>query len=188
MQFLPLLRYGVFAAVLASALISIAAWAVRTRQVNPFSPLGRGLRSLSEPFVKRVERILLKNGGNPQNAAWWIFLVTLVAGIVVIGLANWLVTQTTMIGMAAGSGRGLLRVMVYYAGQLLLLALIVRVIGSWIGQYRFSPWMRPFYLLTDWIVEPLRKIIPPMGGFDLTPLVAWFLIQYVILRILLSVI
>jgi YggT family protein len=186
MQFLPLLRYGVFAVVAASALIAIAGWAVRTRQVNPFSPLGRTLRSLSEPFVKRVERVLLEHGGNPQNAAWWIFLIALIGGIAVIALANWLATQTHMMAVAANSQRGLLRVIVYYGGQILVLALIVRVIGSWLGQYRYSPWLRPAYWLTDWLVEPLKRIIPPMGGFDITPMIAWFLLQYVILPVLLS--
>jgi YggT family protein len=36
--------------------------------------------------------------------------------------------------------------------------------------------MRPAYVLTDWMVEPLRRVVPPIGMFDLTPLVAWFLI------------
>jgi YggT family protein len=40
--------------------------------------------------------------------------------------------------------------------------------------------MRPFYLLTDWIVEPLRRIIPPLGIFDISPLVAWLLVQLVV--------
>jgi YggT family protein len=150
---------------------------VRTRQVNPFSPFGRFLRNLSEPFIRRVERILVKNGGNPQHAAWWIFLIALIAGIAVIALANWLVTQVGMLGLATTGGRGLLRVIVYYAGQILLLALIVRVIGTWIGQYRYSPWMRPVYLLTDWFIGPLQKIIPTIGMFDITPIVAWFLLR-----------
>jgi uncharacterized protein YggT (Ycf19 family) len=33
--------------------------------------------------------------------------------------------------------------------------------------------MRPFYWLTDWIVEPLRRIVPQVGRFDLTPIIAW---------------
>ncbi|KPK09185.1 MAG: hypothetical protein AMS20_00910 [Gemmatimonas sp. SG8_28] len=70
----------------------------------------------------------------------------------------------------------MLQLVVYYGSQLLLLALILRVIGSWFGIGRFNRWMRPAYVLTDWIVEPLRRVVPPIGMFDLTPLVAWFLI------------
>jgi YggT family protein len=32
--------------------------------------------------------------------------------------------------------------------------------------------MRPFYALTDWLIEPIRRIVPPVGMFDLSPLVA----------------
>jgi YggT family protein len=37
--------------------------------------------------------------------------------------------------------------------------------------------MRPVYFLTDWIVEPLRRIIPPLGMIDISPFVAWFVVQ-----------
>ena len=60
--------------------------------------------------------------------------------------------------------------------RLLQLALVVRVIGSWIGATRYTPWMKPFYLATEWMLAPLRRFIPPFGPLDLTPLVAWFLL------------
>ena len=183
---LELIRYIVFAVFVAGAVISLAAWAVRTRQVSPFSALGRALRGLSEPFVRPMERWLLQRGGNPQNAAWWIFGLTLAGGIAVITVATWLISAAAIASTAATSGRGVVRLLVYYAGQLILLALIVRVIGSWIGAFRYSRWMRPAYLLTDWIIEPLQKIIPPVGMVDLTPLIAWFGIQ-ILLRWVMSV-
>jgi uncharacterized protein YggT (Ycf19 family) len=69
---------------------------------------------------------------------------------------------------------------VYHATQLILLALIVRVIGSWLGVGRHNRWMRPAYILTDWLVEPpLRRIIPPFRMIDVTPIIAWFLLLVV---------
>jgi YggT family protein len=124
-----------------------------------------------------MERWLVQRGGNPQNAAWWIFGITLVGGILVITVATWLISAVTVASATATSGRGLVRLVVYYAGQLVLLALIMRVIGSWLGAFRYNRWMRPVYLLTDWIIQPLQKIIPPVGVIDFTPLIAWFGIQ-----------
>jgi len=49
-------------------------------------------------------------------------------------------------------------------------------IAAWFGMHRYSKWIRPAYILTDWLVEPLRRIIPPVGGWDLTPIVAVFLL------------
>jgi uncharacterized protein YggT (Ycf19 family) len=45
--------------------------------------------------------------------------------------------------------------------------------------------MRPAYVLTDWIVEPLRRALPPLGVFDLSPLAALFVV-WAIQRLLLS--
>jgi len=47
------------------------------------------------------------------------------------------------------------------------------VIASWFGLFRYSRWIRPAYILTDWIVEPLRRVVPPLGTMDVSPLVAW---------------
>ncbi|KPK03842.1 MAG: hypothetical protein AMS20_09755 [Gemmatimonas sp. SG8_28] len=70
----------------------------------------------------------------------------------------------------------MLRLVIYWASQVVVLALFARVIGSWFGVGRVNRWMRPAYTLTDWIVEPLRRVIPPIAMFDFTPIVAWILI------------
>jgi YggT family protein len=176
-QDLTVFRYAVFAVFAAGALIALAAWAVRTRQVNPFGTPSRALRAISEPFVRPMERWLVKNGRNPQSAALWIFGITLVGGIVLITAVTWVIGQVGFVRGSATSGRGVLRLVVLYAGRLILLALIVRVIASWFGQFRYSKWIRWAYWLTDWMIEPLRKIIPPIGMFDFTPLIAWFGLQ-----------
>lgn len=171
---LDLLRYAVFAAFVASALIALGSWAVRTRRISPFSGLARLIRTLTDSIIDPTERWVLQRGGNPQNAPWWLLGAAVVGGIVLITLAQWLAAMGARVSFAAQTGpRGLLRLVVYYAGQVVLIALIVRVIASWFGLGRYNRWMRPFYALTDWIVEPLRKIIPPFGMIDISPLVAW---------------
>ncbi|MBI2072929.1 MAG: YggT family protein [Gemmatimonadetes bacterium] len=170
-----LLRYAVFAVLVLSAVIALGSWAVRTRRISPFSGAARLIRTLTDPIINPMERWVLRRGGNPQHAPWWLLGLVVVGGILVITVAQWLVVQLGRASFAATAGpRGVLRLAVYYLGQLVLIALIVRVIASWFGVFRYSRWMRPAYLLTDWIVEPLRRIIPPIGMIDITPLVAWF--------------
>lgn len=179
---LQFLRYAVFAAFVASAVIALGSWAVRTRRINPFSGAARLIRTVTEPIIRPVERWVHWRGGNPQNAPWWLLGAVAVGGILLITITQWLVVQLGRVSVAADAGpRGVVRLVVYYAGQLVLIALIVRVIASWFGAFRYNRWMRPVYLLTDWIVEPLRRIIPPLGMIDLSPLVAW-----IALRILLG--
>src|SRR2546430_15091685 len=61
-------RYVVFGLFCVALLVALAGWLVRTRRVSPFGALGRGLRSLSEPFTGPIERRLVRAGGNPVQA------------------------------------------------------------------------------------------------------------------------
>jgi YggT family protein len=174
-------RLLVLAGLIVAAALALGAWAVASRHVSPFSRAARLVRWLTDPFLGPLERFLVRRGGNPRNAPLWLLGIVIGAGIALLTVTQWLAGAVARVGPSLRTGpRGALRVALYFAGQILGLALIVRVIGSWFGAGRFRPWMRPFYLATDWIVEPLRRIIPPLGIFDISPLVAWVLVQLVV--------
>jgi YggT family protein len=175
------LRLGALVAFLAALALSVGSWAVATRRLSPFSLAARIIRRASDPMVVPLERFLVRHGRNPQNAPWWLLGIVMAGGILVITATPWLLATLASAVAAARSGtRGVVRLVVYLAGQIVLLALIVRVVGSWVGAGRHSRWMRPAYLLTDWIVRPLQRFVPPLGSVDITPLVAWFLLQLVL--------
>ncbi|HWP38873.1 MAG TPA: YggT family protein [Gemmatimonadales bacterium] len=175
------LRYAVFVAFVVCTLIAIAAWGVRTRRVAPFSSLGRTVRQLTDPIIRPIERWIVGRGGNPQAAPWWLVGFAVVGGILVISVTEWIAFQATRVAAASRGGpREVVKLLVYYAGWLVMVAILIRVIGSWFGAFRYSRWMRPVYVLTDWIIEPLRRIVPRFGMIDITPIVAWFLIQIVL--------
>jgi YggT family protein len=188
LEFHAVARWLVFAVFCASLVVSLAAWLVRTRRVSPFGALARGLRSLSDPFLRPIEARVVRAGGNPTNAAWWLVIGVAVVGVVLLSLLDWVSGMTIQVADAAGGGpRAFLRLGVVVAYNVFFIALLVRVLGSWFGAFRYSRWMRPAYALTDWLVEPLRRVLPPMGMFDLSPVAAWFVL-WVIRLLLLSVI
>jgi YggT family protein len=57
--------------------------------------------------------------------------------------------------------------------SILMTAILIRVIASWLGIGPYRPWMRPIVALTSWLIEPIRRVLPPMGMFDFSPMVAW---------------
>jgi YggT family protein len=63
------------------------------------------------------------------------------------------------------------------AYTVLMAALIVRVITSWFGLTEHDRRLRPVLLLTNWLVEPIRRRVPPFGMFDISPLVAWLVLM-----------
>ena len=71
------------------------------------------------------------------------------------------------------------RVVVSWVISLLTLALFVRVISSWFPVSPYSRWIRWSYVTTDWMIRPLQQVIPRLGMFDITPIVAWLLLRLI---------
>lgn len=80
--------------------------------------------------------------------------------------------------------------LVFDAVQLLTLLIVVRAIFSWIPSVDYGhPVIRVITRVTDPILEPIRRIMPPVGGFDLSPVIAILLLQLVgrlLIQVLLS--
>lgn len=170
---MPVFRYIVFGLVALAALIALGSWLVRTRRVSPFSAVGRTLRTLTEPVMRPMERRMVRMGGNPTHAGGWLVVLAAVAGIILVSLAGWLYTTVLVASAAAAGGpRQTVLLIVDLLYRILFIALIVRVIAAWFGMFRYSRWIRPAYILTDWLVEPIRRIVPPVSGWDLSPIVA----------------
>ncbi|MGF1697349.1 YggT family protein [Vibrio kyushuensis] len=63
------------------------------------------------------------------------------------------------------------------AGGLLFWVLLIRAILSWVSQGR-SPIEFVFHQLTEPMLAPIRRILPAMGGFDLSVLVLFIGLQF----------
>lgn len=183
-QSLTLVRFVVLGVFLLAVLLAVMSWLVRTRRVSPFSAVGRGLRHVTDPVMHPIERLVVRRGGNPVQAGWWLVIIVAVIGVLVVSLAQWFVASWYDLSGAARVGpRALIALGVGVIYDVLFVAILLRVIGSWLGAFQYSPWMRPVYWLTDWIVVPIRRLLPPIGTFDFSPLVAllllWVLKQFV---------
>ncbi len=166
-------RYVVFGAFAGSALVALASWLVRTRRVSPFGALGRTLRAVSDPVIRPVETRLVRSGGNPVHAGWWLVVGVAAAGVLFLTLLNWLLgTLAGAAWAAAGGPRGLLLFLIDTTFYVLVAAVFLRVFSSWFGVFRYTWWVRPAYVLTDWLVEPIQRRLPPTGALDWSPLLA----------------
>ncbi len=172
------LRIGIFAAAAATAIVAVTNWAVMRGHLQPFGAWPRFIRSASDPMLKPIERRLLSAGGNPQSAPWWLFAIVLFGGLALLALARWLVGTAYTVAYVGQTGPlGIIRLLVHWTFQVLMAALFVRVIASWLGGSRYSRWLRPVYALTDWVVLPIQRHMPPFGVLDLSPLVAYLVLM-----------
>jgi YggT family protein len=170
-------RYLVAAFFLFACLVALAHWAVRQKKINAFGPIARFTRSVSNPLLRPIERKVIRFGGNPQDAPFWLIGIVVVGGLILLSLVQWLlgvIVYVTHLGH--GDTRAWISLAINAVYFLLTTAILLRVLGSWVGIGRYHRWMRFAYRLTDWIVEPIRRLLPGFGFIDVSPLVAWLLL------------
>jgi len=51
--------------------------------------------------------------------------------------------------------------------------IIIRVVFSWVSPYPTNPVTRLAWRITEPVLGPIRRRLPPMSGIDLSPLVVW---------------
>jgi YggT family protein len=169
-------RVALFYAGIVVAVICAFDWAVRTRRINPFNRVARFFRGSVDPLMLPVERVILRAGGAPAAAPWWALVAFAVFGIALISLLEFLggvFYQIAVVSTQPGQAPLLL---LSWAFAFLKFALIVRVLSTWLPVSPYSRWIRWSYVLTDWLINPLRRVIPLLGMIDITPIIAWFLI------------
>ncbi len=59
--------------------------------------------------------------------------------------------------------------------------ILVMVVLSWVGQRMRHPIIPLIYQLTEPVLRPIRKFIPPIAGIDLSPLFALIVIRFLLI-------
>lgn len=184
MTAVDILTSVLFYLAIVAAAIAVIDWAIRTRRINPFSGVARFFRRWVDPMLAPIERMVLRAGGKPSSAPWWALAAVVIGGILLLNLLQFLGSLMIQAAVATTSPKDAPRILIGWAFSFLLLALIVRVISSWLPVSPYSWYLRWSYSATEWFLGPLRRALPPFGMVDLSPIVAYFAI--VILRGLLT--
>lgn len=114
-----------------------------------------------------------------------IDIASLVLLLILSMVKTWLLFS--MIGRSM-TFQGLL---VYSVGELLQLtvyvfifAILIRVVLSWIAPHQgYNPALRLLYDLTEPIMEPARRLIPPIAALDISPILV-FIFLYLTLMLI----
>lgn len=63
--------------------------------------------------------------------------------------------------------------------QFLIIVIIIRAVVSWFPISRDSVFITILDRLSEPVIAPLRRVVPPLGMIDITPLVALILLRIV---------
>ena len=175
---IEVLRTVLLSVALVFGVICILDWAVRTRKISPFNAIARFCRSTIDPLIAPIERKVVRAGGTPAAAPLWALAAVVVGGILLLTLLDFIRLEIAQSIIASQNGAaGIFHLLVSWTFTILKIALLVRVISSWLPVSPFSVWVRWSYFLSEPILAPMRRIVPTLGGLDITPILAYFLLN-----------
>ncbi len=142
--------------------------AVRADFYNPFSQF---IVKATQPVVAPLRRVI-PSIGSIDLATLLLAYALCVAKFIILILVDRGILAFNVEFLLFG-----LLTLVKEAGGLLFWILLLRAILSWVSQGR-SPVEYVFHQLTEPMLAPIRRIIPVMGGLDLSVLVLFIALQF----------
>jgi YggT family protein len=129
--------------------------------------LAQSIFQLTDWLVHPIRRLIPGFAGYDWASLLAAFLVALLSMLV----DGWLLSQVPLHMMALLALFRLAQWMLYG----LMALLVIEAIFSWVNPHApFAPFVRA---LNDPLLSPLRRLLPPFGGLDFSPLVALLLLQ-----------
>ena len=65
---------------------------------------------------------------------------------------------------------------IFWGIGFIILAMLVRAIASWFGVDERFAFIRFLARITDPFIDPIRRLVKPVGFLDLSFLIAWFML------------
>lgn len=135
-----------------------------------YNPVSQFLVKITQPVLRPMRRVIPGVAGIDLSAIILLIVLQLVE-LLLVGLVQ-------RGGMLPVAPMAVLAVaeLVDLTLNVYLVLIFIRVILSWV-QPGYNPSAAIIYSLTDPVLRPAQRIIPPLGGLDLSPLLVLVVIQ-----------
>jgi len=185
---------GIIAAAAAAILLILLRSLFKYLDRNPFNWSVRTVGRLTDPVIHSVRRLLIGFRIEPRVAPFMAVVLILVFGYFTFMLAeNILNTVAGILYVLsrpwAGAPAAITGYIVFGFLGLYILMIFLRILFSYLTTGYPNRWVRLLYRSTEPLLAPLRRMIPTVGMFDVSPIVAFvilYLLQFVVAGTLLK--
>lgn len=141
-----------------------------------YNPVSQFVVKVTAPALRPLRRVIPGYAGIDLAAVFLMVMLKLIEWWLVLYLG----------GVSPGLGGVLLLAIADLLGLLLnvfLIAILIQVILSWVSPGAYNPVVGLLYRLNEPLLAPARRLLPPISGMDLSPLLV--LIGLQLLKLLL---
>ncbi len=149
--------------------------------VNPFTWSAITVKRLTDPIVLPVRRMLVAMRVDPMIAPIIAILIFILVGFFVIQISSGSLNTIAGVMFALTSGKpnwsiAVMGYLLYALIGLYELMIFARIIGIWFSVSYANRAMRFLSRTTEPFLAPLRRAIPPISMFDISPMIAFLIL------------
>lgn len=172
------ISWAIQALIVGVILLMVLRLVVDAMDLNPFAWTSRTTRRLTDGLVVPVRGGLRNFGIDPKFAPLVAILIVILLGYFFLQLVETIFF--TIGGVLDSAARGamitVIGFLLYGAISLYILFIIMRIVFSW-GQVSYSNRVMRFLVdVTEPLLGPLRRMIPPLAWIDISPIVAFLIL------------
>ena len=172
------LSWAIQAIIVGVILLMVLRLITDAMDLNPFGWMSRTVRRLTDGLVVPVRGGLRNFGIDPKFAPLVAILLVILLGFFILQLVGTIFT--TIAGVIDSSQRGaivaVLGFLLYGLISIYILLIMIRIIFSW-GMVSYTNRVMRFLVdATEPLLGPLRRVIPPLGWIDISPIVAFLIL------------
>ena len=139
-----------------------------------YNPLSQFLIKITNPVLVPARRII-PSIGKLDTASVVVMLLLEMLQLIIISLLGQMEFSMLFLLLFAVKKLLLTLLMTYFV------LIIARVIISWVASHSHHPLIPLVYQLTEPVLRPFSRLIPPIGGIDLSPLFALIALRFLML-------
>jgi YggT family protein len=144
-------------------------------RANHYNPLSQVVFKVTNPLVIPARRVLPSVAGLDTPTFVLLFVLEIVVTFVLLRLAA---LSQSAIGAFAAASLNVVDVLLYSVLRLISLTLLlyigatfIYVLLSWFGDRGRNPMAALLGDLVEPVLRPVRRVLPPVSGLDLAPLI-----------------
>jgi len=130
-----------------------------------YNPVSQFLVRITNPLLIPMRKVIPSLGKFDTSALLLMLLLQLASLGLIVLLRGISVSIVTLLIAAVGE-------LVMLVINVFMFAIIIQVILSWVNPGNYNPVTALLYSITSPIMRPIQRLIPPVSGIDLSPLVA----------------
>jgi YggT family protein len=168
----------IIVAIVAIIVLMVLRLIANQLDLNPFSWSSLTIRRLTDPFIGPMRRTLARYGADAKYAPLVLILLSILLGWFSLQLINGLANTIAgvIFGLTSGRVVALIGYIIYGLVTIYIMLVFIRIILAYTTLGYGNRFMRFLINVTEPLLGPLRRMVPTVGMFDISPLVAFVIL------------